>query len=277
MAGTLILCATPIGNLADAPPRLTEALRAADVIYAEDTRRTAVLLRHLGVDAASRSYFAGNEEDRAEELGRHLKAGSTVALVTDAGVPAISDPGVSAVRAAEAAGATVTTVPGPSAVTAALAVAGLGGDRFVFEGFLPRKGAERSRRIERLAEDDRPIVLFSSPKRVHADLVDLASQLGDDRQVVVCREMTKLHEEVWRGTLAEGTTYWGSLQPRGEFTIVVAAGRRPTASMDAAVIAVDAELESGESLSAAVRTVSEGLGVPRRALYERMIKRSADS
>ena len=273
MPGTLIICATPIGNLADAPPRLGEALASADVVYAEDTRRTAVLLAHLGVSTPSRSFFVGNEEDRATELADHLAAGKTVALVTDAGTPAISDPGVRAIQAAVDVGARVTAVPGPSAVTMALAVSGFSGDRFVFEGFLPRKGKARADRVAALAGEDRTIVLFAATKRVDRDLSDLAAVMDPERPVVVCRELTKLHEEIWRGSIAAAAAQWAEIEPKGEFTIVIAPQRRREASIEDALAAVDVEVAGGSSLSSAVKDVAESLGVSRRALYEEAIKR----
>ncbi len=178
MPGTLILCASPIGNLADAPPRLAEALTSADLVYAEDTRRARILLGHLGVSRPVRSYFVGNEAERAAELAGRLADGETVALLTDAGVPTISDPGLSAVRAALEAGAVVTGVPGPSAVTMAVAVSGFPADRFAFEGFLPRRGERRAERLAALAGEPRTLVLFCSPGRLAADLADLAAALG---------------------------------------------------------------------------------------------------
>lgn len=174
MPGTLILCATPIGNLGDAPPRLGEALTSASVVYAEDTRRSRVLLRHLGVDRPLRSFFVGNEATRSEELAGRLQRGETVALVTDAGTPAVADPGFTAVRAAIEVGAEVTVVPGPSAVTAALAVSGLPTDRFVFEGFLPRSGKERRSRLESLAVESRTTILFAAAGRLVDDHAILA-------------------------------------------------------------------------------------------------------
>ena len=195
MAGTLILCASPIGNLGDAPPRLAEALRSAAVVYAEDTRRARILLGELGVEAFLRSFFVGNEQQRSSELETRLAAGEIVALLTDAGTPAISDPGVTAVQAAIASGATVTVIPGPSAVTAALAVSGFGADRFAFEGFLPRSGSDRKRRLESIGKSDRTEVFFSAPSRVASDLGDLAGAAGPNRGVVVARELTKMHEE----------------------------------------------------------------------------------
>ena len=177
MAGVLILCSTPLGNLGDAPPRLAEALSGADCVYAEDTRRSARLLAALGVEPRRlRSFFVGNEASRTGELAGRLAAGETVALVTDAGVSGISDPGLSAVRAAHAQGAQVTIIPGPSAVTAALAVSGLPANRFSFEGFLPRSGEKRSRRVQAVASSAETVVLFSSPHRLLDDLSDLVER-----------------------------------------------------------------------------------------------------
>ena len=191
VSGTLILCAGPIGNLGDTSARLSEVLRSADIVYAEDTRRSAVLLDRLDARRPLRSFFVGNEKVRSAEIAQHLQAGETVALLTDAGMPGISDPGLSAVRAAVSVGANVTGIPGPSAVTLALALSGLPADRFVFEGFLPRRGAERSRRLDDLASEPRTSVVFCSPRRLAADVADLTARLGRDRPVVVCREMTK--------------------------------------------------------------------------------------
>lgn len=262
----LIVCGTPIGNLGDVPPRLREALESADVVFAEDTRRTGRLITALGLDVGLRSYFVGNERQRAPELGRLLTAGRTVALVTDAGMPAISDPGAAAIEVAAEAGADVTVIPGPSAVTAALAVSGFDGDRFVFEGFLPRKGRERRERLEALGIEQRTAVLFLSPHRVGGDLEDLASSLGADRRVVVARELTKLHEEVWRGTLGEAAAHWGTTG-RGEFTVVVAGAVPPEPDLETAVTMARAAIADGEAPSRAVRRVAAKHGVSRRALY----------
>ncbi len=269
MKGTLVLCATPIGNLGDVSARLRSALADADVVFAEDTRRTGKLLQHLGIEAELRSFFVGNEQQRLGELRERLRRGETVAVVSDAGMPAVSDPGVVAVRLAADVGARVSVVPGPSAVTSALAVSGLGGDRFVFEGFLPRRSGERERRLEAIAADDRPTVLFSPPTRVAKDLADLADRVGDDRPVVVARELTKLHEEVWRGTLGDAAKHWASgVEPRGEFTLVIAPGPVPTPSLAAGLAAVDDRVAAGEALSSAVREVAEEMGLSRRVLYE---------
>jgi 16S rRNA (cytidine1402-2'-O)-methyltransferase len=274
MGGILILCATPIGNLGDAAPRLGEAIESADVVFAEDTRRAGRLLSALGVQKPLRSYFVGNEAERAVELRERLGGGETVALLTDAGTPGVADPGVSAVRAAEEAGATVTIVPGPSAVTAALAVAGFGADRFVFEGFLPRSGTARTERLASIAAERRPVVLFAATGRVAGDLADLAAVCGGQRAVVVARELTKLHEEVWRGGLGSAAAHWGDeVEPRGEFSIVLAPAEAIRPDLGAGVAAVELEMGSGTAMSEAVRTVAEALGLSRRALYEATLVR----
>lgn len=280
MTGRLFLCATPIGNLGDTSPRLAETLRDADVVYAEDTRRSKVLLGSLGVDRSLRSYFVGNEERRSEELAGYLEQGKTVAFITDAGMPSISDPGTSAVQAAHRAGAEVRVVPGPSAVTAALAVSGFDAQRFVFEGFLPRKGAERRRRLAALQGEERTIVLFSATHRVAQDLADLATHLGDDRPVALCRELTKRYEEVWRDTLSGAGRRLSEQEPRGEYTLVIEGGKRPPPSIEEALTEVLNRIEGGENLAGAVRSVAGERGVARRDLYEAAldaIKRPLDS
>lgn len=269
MTGSLIICATPIGNLEDASPRLQHTLAAADVVFAEDTRRTGKLLERLGVTAQLRSFFLGNEGERTVEIRSRLERGETIALVSDAGMPAVSDPGVAAVRAARSVGATVSVVPGPSAVTSAIAVAGLGGDRFVFEGFLPRSGEERGRRIESTAHDERPVVLFSAPSRVTKDLTDLATAAGGDRTVVIAREITKLHEEIWTGTLTAAIDHWtNDVDPRGEFTLVIEPRPEIPPDLPAALDAVVERMGDGERLSNAVKDIAEETGVSRRVLYE---------
>jgi len=271
MPGTLILCAGPIGNLSDASPRLAEALSSAGIVYVEDTRRARTLLDHLGVSVPTRSYFAGNEQERSEEIERRLEEGETVALLTDAGTPGISDPGLTAVRAAVAAGAAVTGVPGPSAVTLAVAVSGLVTDRFVFEGFLPRRGRDRSARIESIAVEERPVVFFASPQRLGDDLADLASAHEGDREATVCREMTKLHEELWRGSLTDAATHWSDRPVKGEVTVVLGPQPAPAPDLEKAVTAAKALIAGGSTPSRAVREAAETFGVSRRALYERVI------
>ncbi len=279
MPGTLILCGTPIGNLDDVTTRLLDTLRSADVVFAEDTRRTSRLFARFGIETPLRSYFVGNEARRATELNRRLTAGETIALVTDAGMPAVSDPGVSAVEAAVAAGAIITVVPGPSAVTTAVAVAGMGGDRFVFEGFLPRSGAERQRRIAAIAIETRPVVLFAATSRVGRDLAALSDSIAGDRPVVVARELTKLHEEVWRGRLSEAVDNWSSDgAAKGEFTIVIgpgSGGRR--VDMADGLTRVDAEIAAGSKLSEAVRVVAAEVGLSRRDLYDAALRAKGDS
>lgn len=273
MPGTLILCASPIGNLADAPPRLAEALRSADLVYAEDTRRARILLGHLGVSRPVRSYFVGNEAERAAELAGRLASGETVALLTDAGVPTISDPGLSAVRAAVEVRAVVTGVPGPSAVTLAAAVSGLPADRFVFEGFLPRRGERRAERLFTLAGEPRTMILFCSPGRLAADLADLAAALGGDRPCAVCREMTKLHEEIWRGSLDGAKQHWAASPARGEVTLVVGGAPEAGPDLAAALAQVEGLVAGGSALSTACRVAAGERGIRRRALYEAAMAR----
>ncbi len=278
MPGKLILCATPIGNLADASSRLREALKAADVVYVEDTRRARVLLEALGVAQRTRSYFVGNEAARARELGEHLALGRTVALLTDAGTPAISDPGLSAVRSARAAGAEVTAVPGPSAVTTALAVSGLPADRFVFEGFLPRKGSARRQRLRLLAGEERTIVIFTTAERLAADLEDLAAAVGQDRPVVVTRELTKVYEEVWEGRLDEAVERWaGPDRVRGELTLVLAGSPGQEEPLQEAVEQALALMASGTTLTEAVRAAAAGGEVSRRLVYQAVLARTGRS
>jgi 16S rRNA (cytidine1402-2'-O)-methyltransferase len=278
MSGRLVICATPIGNLDDASPRLQATLASADVVFAEDTRRTGKLLERFGIEAELRSFFVGNEQERSVEIRSRLEQGETIALVSDAGMPAISDPGVVAVRAARSVDAAVSVIPGPSAVTAALAVSGLGGDRFVFEGFLPRGGVDRKSRIGAIVADERPVVLFSAPGRVAADLADLAAAAGADRIVVVAREITKLHEEIWAGTLEDAIRRWSEVvEPRGEFTLVLESRPVEPPDMDAALAAVEQRIADGERLSNAVRDVAAATGVSRRVLYEAALAARAAS
>lgn len=265
MPGRLILCATPIGNLGDAPRRLAETLGAVDLIYAEDTRRAGILLAHLGVGAPVRSYFAGNEDQRSIELARRLEKGETVALITEAGMPSVSDPGVSAVAAARSVDAEVTVVPGPSAVLAALVLSGFPSERFVFEGFLPRRGGERRRRLEEIATETRTIVVFTAPHRFRHDLLDLEEVCGGDRPVAVCRELTKRYEEVWWGPVAEATSRFEA--PKGEFTIVIRGAGPPSRDLEAGLRLVGDRVAAGSTRASAVRAVAAELGLSRRELY----------
>jgi 16S rRNA (cytidine1402-2'-O)-methyltransferase len=268
--GRLVLCATPIGNLGDVSARLTATLSAADVIFAEDTRRARAFLSALGVTPPPlRSFFAGNESRRHGELRSRLTAGETVVVITDAGTPAVADPGLSAVRIADEVGAKVTVVPGPSAVTAAVALSGLPSERFVFEGFLPRRGEDRRRRLEALAGEERTMVLFSATRRVVEDLADLAAALGGERPVVVAREITKVHEERWRGTLAGAAAHWAAIGGRGEFTLVIAPlVRARRLDLTAALEQVATLRAEGLSLPEAVKRSAAEHEVDRRRLYE---------
>lgn len=269
--GHLYVCATPIGNLGDVSERLRETLSNVDVLYAEDTRRTAKLLAHLGLSIPMRSLYSGNESARTAELLDHLKSGERVALVSDAGMPSISDPGADAVRRAREAGMAITVVPGPSAVTVALALSGFAADRFVFEGFLPRKGKERQRRIQLIAGEERPVVVFASPHRLTSDLEDLAKALGGEREIVVNRELTKMHEEVWSGSLSNAVEHWREARVRGELTLVIAPGTPDAGGLDEAVAHAKALMEAGEAVSSAAREAAKLTGQSRRAIYEALI------
>jgi 16S rRNA (cytidine1402-2'-O)-methyltransferase len=225
VSGTLFVVGTPIGNLGDLTERARETLAAVDLVAAEDTRRTGRLLEHVGASTRLVSFFEGNEERRTRELVDRLLGGEDVALVTDAGMPSVSDPGYRLVRACVEAGVRVTTVPGPSAAIAALVVSGLPTDRFVFEGFPPRRAGDRRARLHELANDPRTIVFFEASGRVAALLRDALQVLGD-RRVAVARELTKLHEEVVRGRVSEVLARLADSEPRGEVAVVLE-GRRP--------------------------------------------------
>ncbi len=266
--GLLVLAGTPIGNLDDASPALRQALVSADVIAAEDTRRLQGLLSRLGLTTSARlvSYFDGNEASRVAGLLAALADGRTVLVVSDAGMPTVSDPGYRVVAAAVAEGWPIRVVPGPSAVLVALALSGLPTDRFCFEGFLPRKGGERRRRLAELALEPRTMVFFEAPHRLAEFLADARAAFGDERRASVSRELTKTYEETRRGGLAE-LADWASAGVRGEITVVVA-GATPSAFTVADAVPVVAErLAAGEPFSAAVAAVAADTGVPRKALY----------
>ena len=269
--GALVLVGTPIGNLGDLTPRAVATLEGADVIVCEDTRRTRQLLTHAGIRGRRLvAVHAHREAQSVAPIVAWLREGKRVALVTDAGMPAVSDPGARLVAAVTAAGLTVEVVPGPSAALAALVASGLPTDRFVFEGFLPRKGPDRAARLRQIAADDRTTVIFEAPPRVAATLDDLAGACGAGRRVAVARELTKLHEEVWRGPVGEAARLAGAAPARGEHVIVVA-GRPPSeaAPADEAIeAAVRARLEAGASPRDAAHAVAEELDVARRKAYE---------
>jgi 16S rRNA (cytidine1402-2'-O)-methyltransferase len=271
--GRLVVCATPIGNLGDVSPRLAEALASADLIACEDTRQTGKLLAHLGVRARLVSYHEANEAERAGRLADEIAGGARVALVSDAGMPAVSDPGHDLIDACLERGLEVEVVPGPSAVLAALVVSGLPTDRFSFEGFLPRRQAARDRALAALAGERRTMVFFEAPHRVLATLEAMAAAFGAERRCAVARELTKLHEQVLRGTLAEVRGRLAEQGQRGEFTLVVAGAPEPPEPKAADAVAEVARLvESGASTRDAVATVAGATGQSRRALYQAVLE-----
>ena len=267
-----MLAGTPIGDAADASPALVRTLTEADVIAAEDTRQLQLLLRRLGVatDAQVVSYFEGNEASRTPGLVEAMADGQVVVLVTDAGMPSVSDPGYRLVVAAIEAGLRVTSVPGPSAVLTALALSGLPVDRFCFEWFLPRKAGERRRQLAGLATEPRTMVFFEAPHRLAEFLSDAADALGVDRRAAVCRELTKPYEQVVRGPLAE-LADWASEPPRGEVTVVIQGAPQATDDWESALDRVRVRVNGGARLSEAVAEVARETGLRRKGLYERAL------
>ncbi|MGQ0830809.1 MAG: 16S rRNA (cytidine(1402)-2'-O)-methyltransferase [Microthrixaceae bacterium] len=270
----LVLVGTPIGNLGDLSPRAVEALRGAAAICCEDTRRTGRLLQHAGI--ARVPLVVVNDHTEAEAVAgvlARLAEGERVAVVTDAGMPGISDPGERLVRAAIAAGHAVEVVPGPSAAIAALVTSGLPAGRFVFEGFLPRKGSSRSERLSEVASERRTIVLYEAPHRLARTLSDLAAICGHGRRISIGRELTKLHEEVWRGTLGEALDWLADHAPRGEMVIVLDGAPEPLQPSQGEVEAeLHAALASGLSARDAAAAVAARLGVPKRSTYDTAIR-----
>ncbi|HXX88953.1 MAG TPA: 16S rRNA (cytidine(1402)-2'-O)-methyltransferase [Acidimicrobiales bacterium] len=269
--GRLVLVATPIGNLGDLAPRAVEAMRTADVLCCEDTRRTRALLTHAGVRGVTLlSLHAHNEAARIPALLERLAAGASVAVVSDAGMPGISDPGSRLVASALAAGAAVSVVPGPNAALGALVVSGLPTARFCFEGFLPRRGGERRRRLAALAAERRTTVLYEAPGRLAATLGDLAAAAGADRPVAVVRELTKLHEEVWRGTLAEASAEFAARGAQGEVVVVLGGAPEDASPPDDEVVLGELRdrLAAGAHLRDAATEVARRHGRSRRDVYE---------
>jgi len=270
MSGRLVLVGTPIGNLGDLSPRALEALHQAVVVACEDTRRTGRLLSHFGI--SSPTYIVVNEHtegDAAERVLGHVQRGEVVVLVSDAGMPGVSDPGEYLVAQAIAAGITVEVVPGPSAVLHALVASGLTTSRFVFEGFLPRKGSGRALRLRELFEERRTSILFEAPHRLEKTLSDLAEVCGGERRIVLARELTKLHEEIWRGSLAEAIARCEEVDPRGEYVLVLD-GAPPVAQATEEEIREAVELALGRGLSKkdAAAEVAELFAVARNRVYE---------
>jgi len=267
--GRLVLVATPIGNLEDLSPRAATALATADLVVCEDTRRTGRLLAAAGIP--KRPLLAVHDHNEARSVRTvlgHVQGGEVVAVVTDAGLPGISDPGERLVRAAAEEGLEVSVVPGPSAALAALAISGLPTGRVAFEGFLPRRGSGREERLADLRTERRTMVLFEAPHRLARTLGDLVASLGPDRRVALVRELTKLHEEVWRGTLAEALGRSEADDPRGEHVVVVEGGGLPEAAADDELsAALEARVAAGLSTRDAVAEVASAFAVPKRRVY----------
>ncbi|MDT4912455.1 MAG: rRNA (cytidine1402-2-O)-methyltransferase [Pseudonocardiales bacterium] len=273
-SGRVLLAGTPLGRPDDASARLREALATAPVIAAEDTRRLRRLCADLGVTPVGRivSFFDANEASRVPQLIEALRDGQDVLVVTDAGMPSVSDPGYRLVAAATDAGLAVTSLPGPSAVTTALAVSGLPVDRFCFEGFLPRKGGERRRALDALAAERRTLVFFEAPHRLAATLTDLAAAFGGERRAAVCRELTKTHEEIRRGPLAQ-LAEWAAGEVRGEITLVVAGAPEVIGAVGAQELAAEvaAREAAGESRKDAIAEVARRRNVPKRMVFDAVV------
>ena len=274
MAGTLYLVPTPIGNLGDISRRAAETLEAADFLAAEDTRVTVKLLNHLGLKKPMTAYHRHNCDAAGPAILRRIEAGESCALVTDAGTPAVSDPGEELVALCAAAGVEVISLPGPCALTVALSVSGLPTGRFTFEGFLPLNKKNRRARLEGLAAEERTMIFYEAPHKLRATLEDLGAALGPDRPLTVCRELTKLHEEVLRTTIAGAAARFESQEPRGEF-VLVAAGRPPEAEEgdeDGAMARVGELRRGGMALKAAAAQAAAEFGVKKRGLYNRALR-----
>lgn len=269
-AGTLYVVATPIGNLEDMTFRAVSVLQQVGAIAVEDTRHTSKLLRHFDISKPLISYHDHNRKSRQPELLARLQRGEAIALVSDAGMPGISDPGYELICGCLEAGVAVVPIPGASAVVTALSAAGLPTDRFVFEGFLPTKEKERRDRLSSLIREPRTLVLYEAPHRLRQTLQDLADTVGADRAVVLARELTKLHEEFWRGTLAEAQRHYRDREPHGEFTVLVAGAVRqlPTLSDELLLAEVQRMLLDGLSRSEASRQLAQQTAVPRRHIYQ---------
>ncbi len=268
--GTLYLVGTPIGNLEDMTFRAVRVLKSADIIAAEDTRHTGKLLQHFQITTPQISYHDHNRQQRIPQLIARLIRGEAIALVTDAGMPGISDPGYELVCACIEANVTVVPIPGPTAVIAAIAAAGLPSDRFVFEGFLPVKGKARKAQIEALKAEPRTAILYESPHRIVKTLTDLGEVLGDDRPVALARELTKRYEEFWRGTIAEALVHYEKVVPKGEFTVVVAPTPQTQTPLTEAEIVTELQnlIAQGLSRSEASRQLAQRTDLSKRDIYQ---------
>jgi 16S rRNA (cytidine1402-2'-O)-methyltransferase len=268
--GTLYVVGTPIGNLEDMTFRAVRILQSVDVIAAEDTRHTGKLLQHFQIKTPQLSYHQHNRNERLPELLSQLSQGKAIALVTDAGIPGISDPGYELVKACVEAGISVVPIPGATAGITALSAAGLPTDRFVFEGFLPASGQDREKRLESLPAESRTLVFYESPHRLRETLQDLGECLGANRPIVLARELTKMHEEFWRGTIEEAIAHYTQVEPKGEFTLVVAGAEleTPVLSEDALKSELLQIMAQGVSRSQASRQLAQMTKLPRRQLYQ---------
>ena len=268
--GTLYVVGTPIGNLEDMTFRAVRILQSVDAIAAEDTRHTGKLLQHFEIKTPQLSYHEHNRTERLPELLRKLGEGKSIALVTDAGMPGISDPGYELVKACIDGGIQVVPIPGATAGITALSAAGLPTDRFVFEGFLPASGQERQKRLESLPAESRTLILYESPHRLRETLQDLAQCLGGNRGIVLARELTKLHEEFWRGTIEEAIVHYTQHEPKGEFTLVIAGAEleQPVLSEDALIAELLQIMAQGVSRSQASRQLAQLTKLSRRHLYQ---------
>jgi 16S rRNA (cytidine1402-2'-O)-methyltransferase len=276
MTGKLYVCATPIGNMEDITLRAIKVLADVDVIAAEDTRRTRKLLSRHDIKGKLVSYYEANERKQVPYLVSELRAGRTMALVTDSGTPGISDPGYRLVQACIREGVPIEVVPGPSAVIAALAASGLPTDRFAFEGFLPKKEGDRHRRLAEIARDPRTLVFFEAPQRVIPTLREIAEELGD-REACLLRELTKIHEEIVRGPITELIERLQGRELLGECVIVVAGHRDTSGELDEAVAFAEGLVSDGMDRSSAAREAAHEFGVPRRAVYSELVNHSAEN
>ena len=273
--GTLYLVATPIGNLSDLSERAVKVLSEVDFVAAEDTRNSMRLLTHLGISKPMVSYFEHNKRERGEQIIERLRNGESCALVTDAGTPAISDPGEDIVALCAEAGIPVSSIPGPCAAIVALTLSGLPTGRFCFEGFLPTENKERRTRLERLAGEDRTMIFHEAPHKLKATLDDMTAAFGEDRRISLCRELTKLNEEAMRTTLGEAVAYYEANAPRGEYVLVVEGRPEDTAPVDWSETDIAAHVESyiasGMSKKDAIKAVARDRGVHKSVIYKEIL------
>ncbi len=275
MSGTLTLVPTPIGNLSDISPRCRQALEEADFIAAEDTRVTLKLLNHLGIKKPLVSYYEHNKEASGKKIVERILAGENCAQVSDAGTPAISDPGEDLVRLCAESGVPVVAVPGPCAAITALSVSGLPTGRFTFEGFLSTTKKNRAAHLQSLQKEQRTMIFYEAPHKLAATLKDLENAFGEARRIALCRELTKLHEEVLRMTLGEAVAYYAETAPRGEYVLIVEGApeeKEEGVSLETALEKIAALTERGVSKKDAVKQVAQETGLPKNALYDAAIK-----